>query len=121
MKACLLIAGVVLLLNCSLAAGAWTLLAKQVPRPWLARAGGALIGAAIGGWVSGPELGYVAARVCEQLRSEVLCNASFLVPVFYLYPFILPATVALSAWLLAEIIGGRGARPLFALGPMPIT
>lgn len=116
MTVCLLIGGVLMLLNGGLATTAWLVLAKRTARARLARAGGALLGVGIGAWAVAPEVSYLTDRTCEYFPLDGMCNASLPVPVFYVYPFALPLTAALSAWLFAELLGGRAKKPLFTLG-----
>lgn len=116
MTVCLLIGGTLILFNAGLATAVWLVLAKRMARARLARAGGALLGAAVGAWAVAPELSYLTDWTCEHFPFASMCNASLPVPVFYVYPFALPPTAALSAWLFAELLGGRTLKPRFTLG-----
>jgi hypothetical protein len=116
MRVYLLLVGILIVVNAAVATVAWMLLSRKATRPPFARAGGALLGAAAGAWLAVPELNVVYEQVCVVLPRDLFCNLEFAVPVLFVYPFALPVTTGLSTWLLAEIVGGRGAKPLFALG-----
>lgn len=81
----------------------WRLLPKGPTRPLKAR----LFGAAIGG---------VGAALLTKPQLEVLVaylgyekDAAFLATLFA-FPFALPVSVGLGAWLLAEAVGGRSSK-----------
>jgi hypothetical protein len=116
MGVCLLIASLLVFVNAVIATGAWTLFAKHATRPRWARASGAVLGAAVGTGLAGPQLRYVFEAMCGYFPNDPMCDGSLPVPVLILYPFTAPFTTGLFAWLLAEIGGGRGIKPLFTLG-----
>lgn len=70
------------------------------------------MGAAGGAWGAASQVLYVTERVCEHSERDWLCQAALPVPMLYVYPFALPLTTALYAWLFAELVGGRTVKPL---------
>jgi hypothetical protein len=107
MWACLSIAAGLGALDAALAATLWKLLSRQVKRAWLARAAATLAGALIGAWLAEPQLELVVDTL--GYREEAAGMAVALT-----YPLSLPVTTGMAAWLFAETIGGRSARPLRA-------
>lgn len=116
MRTYFLLFGIVVLVNAAIAAGAWVFLSRVTSKPLLARAAGALVGAAVGTSLAFPQLSLVFEVVCDVLPRERFCDLAFAAPVLYVYPFVLPVMTGLSTWLFAEVVGGRGVRPLFTLG-----
>jgi hypothetical protein len=98
------IAVVVAMCDALLAAGAWKALSRDSRRPPLARAIGAIAGAVAGAWLTEPQLGVVVWQLGYLHEAGQLA-------IGFTYPFVLPATTGMGAWLFAETMGGRSPMP----------
>jgi hypothetical protein len=104
MLAFLLIAVVVAMCDALLTAVAWKTLSRDSRRPPLARAIGAIAGAVAGAWLTERQLDFVVWQLGYFQEAGQLA-------IGFAYPFVLPATTGMGAWLFAETMGGRSARP----------
>jgi hypothetical protein len=87
-----------------LAAAAWKAFSKDVRRPPLARAMGAIVGALAGTWLTEPQLDFVVRQLGYFQEAGQLALG-------FAYPLLLPVTTGLGGWLFAETTGGRSSRP----------
>jgi hypothetical protein len=104
MLSLLLMAAVVAMCDALLAAVAWKALSRDARRSPLARAIGAIAGAVAGAWLTEPQLDFVVRQLGYFQEAGQLA-------IGFAYPFVLPATTGMGAWLFAETIGGRSATP----------
>jgi len=102
MLAFLLIAAVVATCDVLLAAVAWKALSRDSRRPPLARAIAAIAGAVAGAWLTEPQVGLVVGQLGYFEEAAGLA-------IGFTYPFVLPVTTGMGAWLFAETMGGRSA------------
>ena len=87
-----------------LAVLAWRLLARSTQRAPLARTAGAIVGGLAGAWLTEPQLGLVVERLGYWSEAAGLAFG-------FMYWFSLPVMTGMGAWLLAELAGGRSAKP----------
>jgi hypothetical protein len=105
---CLLIAAVLGVLNAILAAAAWNFVRNVPQRPLKVRLLAAGLGAAGGSALAMPQV-YVALDLLGFEGEGAGIMAAFT------FPMVLPLVSGIAAWLFAEMLGGRSARPARAL------
>jgi len=87
------------------ATGIWMLFSSAASRPRLARAMGAIVGGVAGALFAEPQVAFVVQRlgyIQEAAGMKIL----------FTFPFFLPLTTGLTAWLLSDMLGGRTRRPV---------
>jgi uncharacterized membrane protein len=109
MLVCFVIAVMLDMCNALVAIVTWRLLPKGMRRPLNVRLFGAALGAVGGALLTRPQL-----EVLVQYLGYTGEAAGMVV--LFAFPFALPVSVGLAAWLLAEAVGGRSPKLGRALG-----